>query len=859
MWRTHPVSQRQRRHAHRFAKTEHKMNRLCFCVIALRLVVTPAGLFADDDVAPDAQQVAFFNESILPIFKEHCYKCHAADKAKGGLKLDSRSALVRGGDSGSGIDMDSPEASVLLEAVRYESYEMPPSGKLPDESIQRIARWVAMGAPYPEDMIGGDDAPVHESPGTRVTDEDRQFWSFQPLQRPAVPQTDDAGWARTAADRFVWSRLAENGLHPNGEVSPRGLLRRVYYDLTGLPPDMETIRRFEADPSELAYQRIVDQLLASPEYGERWGRHWMDLVRYAETNSYERDDAKPEVWRFRDYVIDSLNADKPFDAFTREQIAGDEMPFKPERLVATGYHRLGIWDDEPADRELAFYDDMDDIVGTTSQVFLGLTVHCARCHEHKIDPIPHADYYRMLSFFSGLNRLGLRSGDSVKENSLRPMVPPSEGRQYIEAKNRYESQRKELQKKIREIEKLVRPDLQPVEKQDFAYDMNREPILRKRVGKVIDQAKFDQYVAARARLTELERTKPDFVGMALCVTEIGSEARPTFVLTRGNPHAPADPVQPGFPEILGGLTPEIPPSPNPETSGRRRVLADWLVSDTNPMTARVLANRLWQYHFGRGIVRTPNDFGFQGAPPTHPLLLDYLASELLRNDWHLKPLHRMLVTSSTYRMSSDSRDDAYAIDPTNDYFWRFDSRRLSAEEIRDSMLAATGKLNLSKGGPSIYPIIEAEVLAGQSRPGAGWGKSSDADRARRSVYIHIKRSLGVPLLMNFDAADTDFTCPVRFATIQPTQALGMFNSDYLVQQSSDLADLAESKSPTGTDAQRIAVALRRVLQREANDQEIAWGVELMQRLQAEHKVDARRGLELFCLVALNLNEFIYLD
>ncbi|WP_417750160.1 PSD1 and planctomycete cytochrome C domain-containing protein [Rosistilla oblonga] len=835
------------------------MNRLCFYVIALRLVVTPTGLLADDAAAPDAQHVAFFNESILPVLKEHCFKCHGGDKEKGGLKLDSRSALVRGGDSGSGIDMDSPEQSILLEAVRFESYEMPPSGKLPDETIELLARWVAMGSPYPADMIGDDDAPVHESPGSRVTDEDRKFWSFQPIQNPPVPATDDAGWARTPTDRFILNRLAENGLQPNGEISPRGLLRRVYYDLTGLPPSIEAIQEFEADPSDLAYQKIVDSLLASPEYGERWGRHWMDLVRYAETNSYERDDAKPEVWRFRDYVIDSLNADKPFDDFTREQIAGDEMEFKPERLVATGYHRLGIWDDEPADKELAFYDDMDDIVGTTSQVFLGLTVHCARCHEHKIDPIPHADYYRMLSFFSGLNRLGVRSGDSVRQNSLRPMVPPSQERQYTEAKKRYENERRELEKTIREIEKQVQPDFQPVEHEDFAYQMNREAIVGKRVGKLIDQAKYDQYVAARKRLTEIERNKPAEVGMALCVTEIGSQARPTFVLTRGNPHAPADPVEPGFPEILGGQTPEIPASPNPETSGRRIVLADWLVSESNPMTARVLANRLWQYHFGRGIVRTPNDFGFQGAPPTHPLLLDYLASELIRADWHLKPLHRMLVTSSAYRMSSDSRDEAVAADPTNDYFWRFESRRLSAEEIRDSMLAATGKLNLSKGGPSIYPIIEAEVLAGQSRPGAGWGKSSDAERARRSVYIHIKRSLGVPLLMNFDAADTDFTCPVRFATIQPTQALGMFNSDYLVRQSSDLADLAEREAPAGDAADRVAAALRRVLQRDASEQEIAWGVELMQRLRSEHQVDQRRGLELFCLVALNLNEFIYLD
>ncbi|MEZ6089350.1 MAG: DUF1553 domain-containing protein [Pirellulaceae bacterium] len=439
------------------------------------------------------------------------------------------------------------------------------------------------------------------------------------------------------------------------------------------------------------------------------------------------------------------------------------------------------------------------------------------------------------------------------------MIPPTDGRQYTEAMSRYQRERRELEHQIREVENKVRPDLKPVEKQDFVHSMNREAIVRQRVGKVIDQQAFDQYVARRARLVELEREKPEEVAMALCVTEIGSQPRPTFVLTRGNPHAPADPVEPGFPEILGGQTPEIPPSLNPETSGRRSVLAQWLTSDQNPLTARVLANRIWQYHFGRGIVRTPNDFGFQGARPTHPLLLDFLAAELLRFDWHLKPLHRMLVTSSAYRMSSKHREDAYAVDPLNDLLWRFDSRRLSAEEIRDSMLAVTGNLNLAKGGPPMYPIIEAEVLAGQSRPGSGWGNSNLAQRSRRSVYIHIKRSLSVPLLKSFDAADTDFTCPVRFATIQPTQALGMINSDYLQRQSVALAQLVQREVKADGPQDRVAFILKQVTQRKPSPKEVEWGVQWMRDIASQHNVDAQRAMELFCLVALNLNEFIYLD
>ena len=818
-------------------------------------------LTAEPMQAPSAEHDKFFTESILPILDAHCFKCHGEEKAKGGLRLHTRASLVRGGDSGSALDLKTPDASLILDAVRYESYEMPPSGQLPKEQIDLIARWVALGAPYPERMLGSDAEAhaEHESPGTRVTDQDKQFWSFQPIARSSVPLINGDTWSESAVDRFIYARLAEKRLQPSEPADPVAVLRRVSYDLTGLPPTPEQVARFKSDPSGAAYERIVDELLASPEYGERWGRHWMDLVRYGETNSYERDGPKPEVWRYRDYVIDSLNAGKSFDQFATEQIAGDEMEFSPERLIATGFNRLGIWDDEPADPELALYDDLDDIVATTSQVFLGLTVNCARCHEHKIDPIPHADYYRLLAFYSGLNRFGVRGGDSVKRNSIRPLVPFAQGKQYTEAMQKYERERNDLNRKIHHVENKVRPDFKPVEHEEFRHDMNREPIVKQRIGKLVSKKLFEEYVANRARLKEIERDKPDVIAEALCVTEIGSQPRETFVLTRGNPHAKADRVEPGFLEVLGGGTPDIPPSLNPDTSGRRLVLADWITSDENPLTARVMANRLWQFHFGRGIVRTSNDFGFQGAKPTHPELLDFLASELIAHDWHLKPMHRMLVTSKAYRMASIQREDAYAVDPTNDLFWRFESRRLSAEEIRDSMLAATGRLNLSKGGPSIYPIIEKEVLAGQSRPGAGWGNSNEAERSRRSVYIHIKRSLPVPLMANFDSPDPDFTCPVRFVTIQPTQALGMLNSEHLREQARRLAEFVNRETMDKDVSARVSSALERVTQRAPSGSEVAWGVDLINQLQREDKQNADRSFELFCLVALNLNEFMYLD
>lgn len=813
-----------------------------------------------DATAATGEAASFFQQDVLPLLREHCFECHAEEEARGGFQLDTRSRLVLGGDSGAVIDFEHPESSVLMEAVRYEGYEMPPRGKLPDAQIAVLQRWVAMGVPYPENRLGNPAEQRVESPGTRVTEGDRAFWSFQPIEDPAVPRPARQDWCETPIDAFIAKGLEDADLQPNPAAEPEQLIRRLHYDLTGLPPSELLVAAYVADPSPAHYAKIVDRLLASPEYGERWGRHWLDLVRYAETNSYERDNAKPEVWRYRDYVIDSFNAGKPFDLFTAEQLAGDEMPYSDQRLIATGYYRLGLWDDEPADPKLARYDELDDIVATTSQVFLGLTINCARCHEHKIDPIPHADYYRMLSFFAGVNRYGQRGYDSVAAASLRPLAPPQQSQAYLQATEEYKTQKRKLDGIIHQFERRLREDLVQVEKEEFRHEMNRVPLARQRVGKLFKEAEVDLYERSLRERRELQRNKPPTLAQALCVTEAGSQPPPTHVLTRGNPHAEADPVEPRFPEVLGGKRPEYAPPVSGQTSGRRSALAAWITDPkAQPLTARVTANRLWQYHFGRGIVRTPNDFGFQGSKPTHPELLDFLASRLIENDWHLKPLHRMMVLSATYQMSSQSQVDGFSTDPDNNRFWRFNARRLTAEEIRDSMLAVAGRLNRQKHGPSMYPIIEPEVLAGQSRPGSGWGNSSLAERSRRSIYIHLKRSLKVPLLASFDVADADFTCPVRFATTQPTQALGLINGRYArVIADAMAADVARRQGDASLESQ-VTEVLTRVLQREPEAEEITRGVDFINELRDQHDQDAQSALELFCLLAINLNEFIYLD
>ncbi len=693
------------------------------------------------------------------------------------------------------------------------------------------------------------EAPSHFAP-PRVSPETMKFWSFQPVRRPKVPAVRSRAWARSPIDAFVLGKLEAKNLAPNGPATRQALIRRAYYDLTGLPPAPEAVRAFVANSAPDAYEKVVDRLLASPQYGEKWGRHWLDLVHFAETNSYERDGVKPNAWRYRDYVIDAFNADKPYDQFVLEQLAGDELPNRtPEKLIATGYYRLGIWDDEPVDRDQALYDDMDDIVRTTSETFLGVTVGCARCHDHKIDPIPQRDYYSFVSFFAGVNRYG--------PQAQRPIAPEAEVRKQRQEVAAHEVLVKANRDALDAIESKVTPDYSPVEREEFRTEASRIPIVKKRVGRLLTAEEFDKYLALKRTQRDLNRFQPSALDTALSVSE-EPQPRVSHVLLRGNPHSPGDEVKPAFLSVLSPPSAQVSPTPYGDSSGRRLALAKWIASPQNPLTARVLANRIWQYHFGRGIVRSSSNFGFQGSAPTHPELLDWLASELVANGWRLKPLHRQLMLSSAYRMSATSNPKALAQDPENDLMWRFDMRRLEAEEVRDSLLAANGSLNPQRGGPGIYTEIPAVVLAGQSRPGDGWGKSPEDQQNRRSIYIHVKRSLITPMIAGFDGPETDFTCPVRFSTTQPTQALSLMNSDFINKEARKFAVYLKQTAGTDPKAQ-VSLALWRVTQREPAAKEIARGVELIRRLQQTDRATPDAALAAFCVVALNLNEFLYLE
>jgi mono/diheme cytochrome c family protein/cytochrome c553 len=802
-------------------------------------------------VAPTpAADTAGFEARVLPLLKANCFTCHSGAGRSGGLDLTTRAGLLKGGASGAAVSPAQPESSLLLRAVHYDGRQMPPSGKLSPAQIAILAAWVAKGAPYSAAAVAAVAPSGHLVPPP-VNAQTMHFWSFQMPRRPHVPKVSNPGWVRSPIDAFILVKLEKRGLTPAPEASRATLIRRAYYDMTGLPPAPAEVRAFLADRSPRAYETVVDRLLASPQYGERWGRHYLDLVRYAETNSFERDSDKPFVWRYRDYVIRSFNADKPYDQFVREQIAGDELPVaSPDALVATGYYRLGAWDDAPADPEQARADELDDICSTTAQTFLGLTVGCARCHDHKIDPIPQKDYYRMVSFFQNIQ--------SYSAKALRPIGSPDQQRGYAGAMAAYNAKIADLGRRIDAVEARVRTDFADVENEDFKNEQNQIPLIGKRVGRLISAADFAGYVALKGQLAALKTQPPTGDEQALSVAERGPVAPPTFVLARGNAHAPGDEVRPAFLSVLAPPAPEIRPVGTVST-GRRLALARWLVSDQNPLAARVIANRVWQFHFGRGIVRSASNFGFQGVPPTHPELLDYLATELIRNGWHLKPLHREILLSSAYRMSSRANPKALAKDPENDLFQHFDMRRLDAEEVRDSILAANGSLNPKMYGPSVLVTLPREVLLGQSVPGSGWGESPAAEQARRSVYIKVKRTLAVPILAAFDGADMDNTCPVRFATTQPTQALEMMNSAFVQRQAAVFADFIRRSVGPSAPERQVRFVLFRVLQREPTPVEVARGVALMNALETQDGKSPDEALRCFCLVALNLNEFVYLD
>ena len=803
-----------------------------------------ADAVATDDpatAATPASDAVSFSRDVRPLLARRCYACHGPDEAAGSLDLtsfetatgltDSEAAAIVPGDA---------DASELIERItsHEEGYAMPDGEeRLSGDEVQLLRDWIDQGGKY-----------------------DRH-WAFVPPQAIKPPAAGE-GWAVNPIDRFIAAGLEEANLQPSDRADRQTLVRRVYQDLIGLPPSPEQLQRALADDRADAYERLVDELLASPQYGERWARHWLDVVRFAETNSFERDGEKKNAYTYRDYVIQSLNADKPFDRFVVEQIAGDELAdASRETIAATGFLRLGLWDDEPADPELHRFDQYDDLVRTISEGFLGLTVGCARCHDHKIDPIPQRDYYELVALVRDVPPFAERH-QTERYNQVDVSPPDVQRRR----RSLTESRRR-LRTQLREIEQVGIAKMPgPMQRKSEGDD--RGEVLQL-LPDYLDDEQLGDYRRIETQLgdvaSEIDRLPPS--QFVLGVSETDPAPPETHILERGSPQSPSESVEPAFLDILGGGIAR-PDDVRSDKAGRRHALADWVASNPGGMTARVQVNRIWQHHFGRGLVASANNFGQLGTPPSHPELLDWLATEFVRGGWSQKALHRLIVSSATYRQSGRFDPVAAGIDPQCELLWRYPIRRMDAEEVRDAILAISGTLNTASiGGPSVYPEIEEEVRAGLSKPDEGWPTSPEPLRSRRSLYVFSKRSLPLPLFTAFDFPETDATCEGRFQTVQPGQALSLLNSRFLQNQSQVIADsllvrypeTATDRDPVAAGAPAIRSLLARVWCREPDAASVARFVGLWDTLSKDPEIDRRQGLTLVVLAVLNTSEFLYVD
>jgi hypothetical protein len=701
---------------------------------------------------------------------------------------------------------------------------------------------------------------------------------FQPVKRPAVPTIrNPRSTIRNPIDAFLVAKLEEKGLALGAPADRLRLLRRVTFDLTGLPPRPEEQDAFLADTAPGAYERLVDRLLASPRYGERWAQHWLDLVRYAETDGFKADDHRPDAHKYRDYVIRAFNADLPYDRFVRQQLAGDELePDNPDAVVATGFLRL--WPDEynAANLEQRRQEILDDVTETTGLAFLGMTFGCARCHDHKFDPITQADYFRLQAFFAAMQPRQATVGTAAQrcENQARLAAweqATQEIREEMDALiagKRDEMRRGAMQKFRPEIQQAI---LTPPE-QRTPYQMQialmAEPQLQRGVKDMVAKlpaVQKQRYQELEKRLAAVPVPRPAPMPTAMAIRDIGPQAPPVHRLLGGDWRKPREEMEPAFPEFLGGGRAQLRP-PSGDTTGRRSAFANWLTARDNPLTARVIVNRLWQFHFGVGIVATPNDFGVQGTPATHPELLDWLAAELMDHGWSLKHLHRLMVTSAAYCQDStvDPKNPTHAkglaADRANTLLWHARRRRLEGEAIRDAMLLAAGDLNGRMFGPSAKPTLPAQLSKYAWKP-----DELPQDRNRRSIYVLVKRNLRFPLFDAFDLPDLHNSCARRQTTVTAPQALYLLNSAFTHEQALSLASRLLERHGEG-DTGIIADTYRILWGRPGTEDEIRLGQRFVSRQTGLHNrsgaagSDARKAaLTDFCHAVLNSNEFLTID
>ena len=709
----------------------------------------------------------------------------------------------------------------------------------------------------------------------------RKYWAFQPVQRAQPPKVQRTSWTVNPIDAFILGKLEAKGLAPSPEANRITLLRRVTFDLIGLPPTPEEVDAFVGDKSPNAYEKVVDRLLASPRYGERWARHWLDVARYAESEGFKSDETRPNAWRYREYVIKAFNDNKPYDRFVKEQIAGDELwPNDPWARVATAFNRH--YPDESNARNLMQrrQEILDDVTDTTAATFLAMTYGCARCHTHKFDPILHTDYYRLQAFFA----------NTAADDQI-PMVGKDEVARYTARKAVWDEKTKPIHEQMAALLEPARkgllkefidkypPEIQaviampPAERNPYQWQMfaKAKPYLEFDDETCAKQLKGDEkkkYAALQADMKQFADLDPGALPIGIGMRDLSAKAPATHRLNVGAWDAPLEEVKPGFLTIIDPNDPAITPAADGTSTGRRTALANWIASPSNPLTARVMVNRIWNYHFGQGIAPAPSDFGVMGGRPSHPELLDWLASEFVQSGWDVKKLHKLMVLSNTYRQDSAFSEVAAKEDPKDKLLWRFPRERLEGEAIRDGALAVSGLLNEEMGGPSVYP----ELPEGAGKPRGGWKVSAPEERNRRSVYIFVRRNARYPMLEAFDMPDTHEACGRRNQTITAPQAMSLLNGKTSLEWAQAFAGrvlqeagtdpnaaidrayrLAYGRRPDGFERDSVLTFFAKQSQLVADRTKLALPAKMPEgydRTQAAALVD-------FCQMLLNSNEFVY--
>lgn len=817
---------------------------------------------------------ADFAETVLPILRSNCVPCHDQLTNTSGFSVATEKAVLAGGARhGSAVKPGNPEQSPLVQLLRGQLKPQMPFGKvLPESSIAAIENWIRGLKP--------------DALAAAVT---TKYWAFVPPVRPEPPPVGAADRVRNSIDSFVVQRLEEKGLQLSPEANRRVLIRRLYLDLLGLPPKPEEIKEFVENSSPNAYEELVDRLLQSPHYGERWGRHWLDLARYADTTGYEGDAEYSHAWRYRDYVIDAFNSDKPYDEFIIDQIAGDEtepvtsaggLPApKPEQVVALTFLRLAPFTEPRGEESRDVL--LSEMVSTASSAFLGLTIGCAKCHDHKYDMIPTKDFYRMKAFFAAVYVAPALPGDIRQAGGPQPaeFYRPHEKERANEIRTAYEKELSSVEaafaaftdpllNRLAELWKRDKPaETKPPTLRDLKAVMhadNNNQLGPEKKDQTFSTEEKQQYFAFEEKIGRLKNVITRWQPLAMSLRNAddppyGPNVPATHVLIRGEYNNYGEIVEPGFPSaIVGNSDPaEIPLDryKRHPTRNRRLTLARWIASPNNPLTGRVMVNRIWQHHFGRGIVETPSDFGRNGSSPTHPALLDWLATEFVERKWSVKAMHRLILTSAAYRQASGPvSTKAAEVDPDNLLLSRFPHLRLEGEVIRDSVLAASGRLNLALSGPAVFPPLPKGLDEEQKVQSVNtWATTEGPEGLRRSIYVYQRRSLSLPMLETFDAPVLNAPCDRRRTSVTALQPLAMYNSEF-----------------ANTEAKHFAERVRRDVGPDRNEQvQRAFEIALGRLPSASEKkkmsyylaslAPGEDGMAGVCRVLLNSNEFIYVD